>query len=261
VVTEDIRALLDDADEQIRLATTLHARALAIPTARGPFKTRVKNVLEAQRSALDYLAVRITERYGTPSKKFIYYPLAQSEPEFPSEMGSKMPGVAAAEPGIAEAIKQFQPFQINGEWLRDLNQLTREQKHNRLSIQLVKQTYQCEVTEKATGAMVSWYGVRFEPGMIHSEGGIISLSNLHERPADAPKPFEVGVGPTGFLVFGVPLDPQTQLPYPTAELRAQRGPLDRWCFVSPHKPTMLLLTDVQGWLRRAVDAISQAARL
>lgn len=119
-MTEDIQALLDDADEQIRLATTLHDRALSVPTARGPFKTRVKNVLEAQRSALDYLAVRITERYGTPTRKFIYYPLAQSEREFPSEMESKMSGVAAAEPRIAEAIKQFQPFQTNGEWLRDL---------------------------------------------------------------------------------------------------------------------------------------------
>jgi hypothetical protein len=257
--TDDIIALLGDAEEQIELATTLHDKAMSSPTARGPFKSRIKNILEHQRSALDYLAVAITTKYGR-SKGLIYYPLAPDESQFASEMDRKMPGVAAAEPQIATAIKRFQPYGPTGEWLRHLNQLTREQKHNRLSTQLVKQTYQCEVVEKATGATVRWHGLRFEPGLIDSEGGTIDFGNLGERDPAAPMPFELA-GPTGFLVFGVPLDPSTQRPFPTPQLEVRSGPLHRWSFASPHIPVLLSLTEFQRNVRKAVSEIARSARL
>lgn len=257
---DDIQALLDDARAQIALAGTLHDKALTTPQARGPFKTRIKNILEAERSVLDYLAVELTNRHGTP-RGLIYYPLSQDEPGFDDEMENKMPGVAANRPDIADAIKKHQPWQPNGEWLRELNQLTREQKHNRLSTQIVKQTYQSEIIEKATGATVSWYGMTFRPGVIDSHGGIIGFAGMQDRPTDLPDPFLVGQGPTGFLVFGVPLDPDTQLPYPTPELTMRRGPFDRWTFVTPHKPILLLLRDFQGQVERAISEISAVAGL
>jgi hypothetical protein len=161
-VPADIAALLDDAAEQIKIAALLHDKALTNPTARGPFKSRIKNILENQRSALDYLAVAITERYGTPGKGFIYYPLAASPQEFPQTMDSKMPGVAVNRPDIATKIEAYQPYQPMMQWLRTLNQLTREQKHNRLTAQLVREVYQCRVTEEATGASVAWQGLTVE---------------------------------------------------------------------------------------------------
>src|SRR5664280_348617 len=106
---DDITALLDDANEQLQNAGGLHDQALGDDNVRRRFRTRVKNVLENQRSALDYLAVGITEKYGTP-KGFLYYPLAQSETDFAAQMNSKMPGVAAARPDIADAIKRHQPY-------------------------------------------------------------------------------------------------------------------------------------------------------
>src|ERR1035441_4334566 len=148
---DDINALLDDADEQIGVIQALHDPALSDEKERRRFRTRVKNVLENQRSALDYLAVGITEKYGTP-KGFLYYPLAQSETDFAAQMNSKMPGGAAARPDIADAIKRHHPYVATHEWLRQLNRLTREHKHNRLSVQLVRETYACQVTEKRTGA-------------------------------------------------------------------------------------------------------------
>jgi hypothetical protein len=260
-VAQDIAALVEDAGEQIAAAAKLHDEALSSPAARGSFKARVKNVLEAQRSALDYLAVEITNRYGTP-EGLIYYPLASGEREFLRVINSRMPGVESAEPTIAAAIKRFQPWQPDGLWMRELNQLTREQKHNRLSPQLVRQTYECEVVEKATGSTVRWWGVRFVPGMIQSEGGMIDFTDVRndERPSGAPKPFELG-GPTGVLVFGVPLNPATQRPYPTAGLEVRSGPLEQWAFTSPHKAVIPLLAEFQGWVRMAVTEISQAARL
>jgi hypothetical protein len=133
---EDIAAILDDAQEQISALRALHDEALDKETARPRFRARVKSVLEQERSALDYLAVEITKMHGT-SNGLIYYPLAQSAQEFPSVMAGKMPGVAAAAPAVATAIEKWQPYQLGGEWLRDLNRLAREQKHNRLTLQLV----------------------------------------------------------------------------------------------------------------------------
>src|SRR5664280_548007 len=75
---DDITALLDDANEQLQNAGGLHDQALGDDNVRRRFRTRVKNVLENQRSALDYLAVGITEKYGTP-KGFLYYPRAQAQ--------------------------------------------------------------------------------------------------------------------------------------------------------------------------------------
>jgi hypothetical protein len=219
----------------------------------------VKNVLENQRSALDYLAVGITEKYGTP-KGFLYYPLAQSETDFAAQMNSKMPGVAAARPDIADAIKRHQPYLATHEWLRQLNRLTREHKHNRLSVQLVRETYACQVTEKRTGAYAAWRGLSLLPGRIESMGGSIELRpNSGRKPASTPL-FELA-GPTGFMVFGVPINPDTQRPYPTNELDVESGNIEVWYFVNPHVPVILTLRDFHQQVQSLVEDVVHVASL
>lgn len=141
-ILEDIAAVLDDAHEQISALQTLHDEALDKGAVRPRFRARIKSVLEQERSALDYLAVEITKRHGTPKGR-IYYPFAQSAQDFPKEMTRKMPGVAAAAPKVATAIEKWQPYQSGMDWLQDLNQLANEQKHNRLTLQLVRDTIRC----------------------------------------------------------------------------------------------------------------------
>lgn len=104
-----------------------------------------------------------------------------------------MPGVAIGAPQVAAAIEKWQPFQPGMDWLRDLNVLTREQKHNRLTLQLVRDTTWRRVTEDATGAFVEWYGLAFCPGqtprviMRESQGAPIALRPNRNRPDTAPK--------------------------------------------------------------------------
>jgi hypothetical protein len=263
---EDIAALLDDAHERIGELQALHDEALDKEAARPHFRARVKSVLEQERSALDYLAVEITERRGTP-KGLIYYPLAQSAQEFPAVMDSKMPGVAAALPGVAAVIEKWQPYQPGREWLRDLNQLAREQKHNRLTLQLVRDTLRCRVTEDATGAFVEWYGLAFRPGanpgttLIDSQGGPIRIQPEPNRPDTAPKPFWVGTGPTGIEVFGVPIDFATQRPMLDARLTVESKRISRWFFILPHHAVMDFLASTEDCVRRAVSEIAQVAGL
>lgn len=254
----DIQALLAEADAQIVALKRFHDDALNDPNARRPFKAKIKNVLENQRSALDYLAVGVTEQVGTP-KGLIYYPLAQSPSEFPTLFEAKMPGVAVANKHVMAAIERHQPYSPNHEWLRHLNQLTREQKHNRFTQQLVREVYQCRVTEKNSGASVIWEGLRFRPGRMESVGGSIGVWPEPGRPADAPKLIEFA-GPTGVLVFGVPINPITQRPFPSERLEVESGPIHQWCFVNPHQPVLYQLAGFQSGVASvvndALDALS-----
>ena len=264
---EDIAALLADAKEQItRTLPQLHNEALANQDVRPRFRARIKSVLEQQRSALDYLAVEITNRYGTP-KGLIYYPLAQSDANFSFEMDHKMPGVRPARQDIESAIKKWQPYQPGMEWMRELNQLAREQKHNRLSLQTVRDTIKCKVTENATGAYVEWYGLTFRAGsqpgscIIDSQGGPVGIWPEPNRPATSPKLFWVGVGPTGVEVFGVPIDFATQAPRPSANLTVESERIDRWFFLNPHTAVLDFLQLCDNELRRAINEISHVSGL
>jgi hypothetical protein len=262
---DDIAAILDDAQEQTKALQALHDEALDKEAARPRFRARVKSVLEQERSALDYLAVEITNRYGAP-KGLIYYPLAQNMYDFPAEIEKKMPGVAAAVPKVATAIEKWQPYQPGVE-LRDLNQLAREQKHNRLTLQLVRDTTWCRITEDATGASVEWYGLAFRPGpspgvtMIDSQGGPIVIRPEPGRPDTAPKPFWVGTGPTAIEVFGVPIDLATRRPMLDARLTVESKRMSRWFFILPHHAVMDFLVSAERQVRQAVDEIAQAAGL
>lgn len=267
---DDIRDLLFDSAEQISAATTLHDGALSDHRQRTRFRTRIKNVLENQRSALDYLAVGIMNKYGTP-KGLLYYPLAHSPEKFDSLIDAKMPGVRKTQPFIAAAIKLHQPFDC--EWLRHLSQLTREQKHNRLSFQLVRDVYQCRVTETATGAYVQWKGLHFrylgvgDDGRalaaidVGAGGGTVEMRPEANRDPSTPKPFWVGEGPTVVTTFGVPVDPGTQQPYPDPRLLVESGRVQEWCFTTPHLPVFTVLGAIQEGVEAAVREILRAAPL
>jgi hypothetical protein len=260
-VMDDVNALLSETAEQLGALRKLHDRALTDKNLRDRFKVQIKGILENLRSPLDYLAVAVTERYGTPSAGMIYYPLAQSASDFTAQLNSKMPGVSA-HPLIADAFARHQPYLPTHGWLRELNQLTREQKHNRLSLQLVRESFTTKVTEKATGASMVWADLQFKPGMLVSDHGgrFMPRSNLNRDPA-APKLFEVGVGPTGFETFGIPIDLSTQLPYPADALEVEQGKIEEWFFTTPHLPVLIMLTLYHQGVSGLVADIAQAAAL
>lgn len=257
---EDIEALLADARDQLEALRVLHDQALEDPKVRKRFQTRVKNILEHQRSALDYLAVGLTEEFGTPKGK-IYYPLAQSKDEFPAEMESKMPGVAGAKPSVARQIEWHQPFAPHhGHMFRELNQLARQQKHNRLTLQIVKETYKCRVSDTATGSFVEWYGIRFEPGAITAEhpNGAIEFRPAPGSGQSGRDLVDVESGPT-VRVFGVPIDPETQRPVPDPRLEVESGPWQRWWFVAPHLPVVQTLEGFNNMLPGVVNDVLHEA--
>lgn len=124
---DHIDDLLEDTDEQLALVRHLYEEASQTGTQSKRLKPRIKNVLENQRSILDYLANAIHSQYGTPAKAKIYYPFASKPEHFKGDMESRMPGVQKNRPDIAQAIERHQPF--NRDWMIWLSKLRNEHGH------------------------------------------------------------------------------------------------------------------------------------
>lgn len=131
---EDIRALMAHIEqEQFPPIHRIYGecqRSRKMDPALMPW---VKNAIENQRSALDYLAVSIYERFGRAAKgkePKIYFPFARAPDRFATDIDSRMPGVREARPDLAEVIERHQPFEC--EWMRWLESLRNEAGHNRL---------------------------------------------------------------------------------------------------------------------------------
>lgn len=159
---DEITALLDEADEQLTYIAATYQDSLNQHKLPGLLKVKIKNCIENQRSALDYLGRMVTERYG--NGEFRYYPLAQHPDEFAATMDKNLPGVTAARPDIGEAFERWQPY--GQPWLRTLNQLARGNKHNTFTPQTRRAEPRREV-RRGGGVAVSWDpgGVKFGSGV------------------------------------------------------------------------------------------------
>ena len=107
----DIDALIDDAGEQLERVRELYEDSLREKEVPGKLRTRIKNVLENQRSALEYLANAIYERYGDGTDARVYYPVTDAATAFGGTFDRLLPGVAANAPTVRDAIEARQPYQ------------------------------------------------------------------------------------------------------------------------------------------------------
>jgi len=135
---DDIRDLLADNDEQLTLVGRIYAEGEESGIESRRLRPRIKNVVENQRSILDYLAHEVHQQHGIETKAKVYYPFASSSEKFAGDIDGRMPGVRKARPDIAEAIKRHQPF--NHDWMIWLNYLRNESGHRTLSKQRERKT-------------------------------------------------------------------------------------------------------------------------
>lgn len=159
-VVREIRALLDEVERQLVDVQGVYEASLRAKDVSPELKVRIKNILENQRSALEYLAAQITDRDGVKGSR-TKYPLAPTAADFVASIDRSMPGVRAARPDVAAKIELVQPFQQSCGWLAALRDLTNENKHQRLSPQVRKQTWQRSFRG------VTWTeGVKFGAGVL-----------------------------------------------------------------------------------------------
>ena len=79
---EDIDALLEDAEEHLGLVRRMYDETLREQEVPRKLMTRIKNVVEHQRSALEYLANAIYAQVGDGGGKRSSYPVATGPSQF-----------------------------------------------------------------------------------------------------------------------------------------------------------------------------------
>lgn len=108
---------------------------------------KIKNFMENLRSALDFTAYDLFDKYGTSTttNPKIYFPYAKnglSKADFQTKkiIEKNLPGVIANRPDIVAKIESFQWFSCSdNRWLPKFMDLNNENKHQRLSPQTRKE--------------------------------------------------------------------------------------------------------------------------
>jgi len=106
---------------------------------------KIKNFLENLRSALDFSAHNLYEKFGNPSKppKIIYFPYAwigATAKEFDKKVEIYLPGIKSSRPDIYELLNSYQYYCSDENiWLPQFMELTNANKHRKLTIQTINE--------------------------------------------------------------------------------------------------------------------------
>jgi len=175
-----IEALLSKATDQVGRIAAEYEASLHAKKITPALRVDIKNACENLRSALDYLAADIRERFcpNAPRRNY-YFPILPDRAGFDTKLEEWFPGLRESAPALAAELEAVQPYREGREWLGQFNRLNRENKHGDLVEQTRVETK--ETTVSGSGGEVSW------------------------------GPDAVAFGP-GVSILGAPIDPQTQLP-------------------------------------------------
>ncbi len=138
---------------------------------------KIKNFFENLRSALDFVARGVFDRHGSSERANpkIYFPYANADQTRPLfEQSGRIevciPGLTASRPDIVQLLLEMQHFGSRGyTWLPAFMELTNENKHQRLTPQIRKETKELRISEG--GASIS-----IEQGASSSVGSGASIS-------------------------------------------------------------------------------------
>ena len=189
--SKSIQSLLTKAESQLQIIEEKYNRSLQTKVVDDMLRIEIKNACENMRSALDYLAQDISERFcpGRSPKDRFYFPILPNKKEFDSKIELCFPGLRQTSPEMSAILERIQPFQAGYEWLGQFNRINNENKHGNLVQQTRTERPETRVTSQH-GGQVSWTsGVTFSKGV---------------------------------SVMGVPIDPETQLPVPNPSISVTR---------------------------------------
>ncbi len=179
----------DDANELLRQAesdlssirkgyeASLHAKSVS-----GTLRVQIKNLVENLRSALDFVARGVFDRYGSSptSKPKIYFPYATASQDRASfeksgRIEACIPGLSDSRPDIVGALLEMQHFGSRGyTWLPDFMDLTNENKHERLTPQVRRESKELRITGRGAGIGISeGASISIGPGASVSIGGAV----------------------------------------------------------------------------------------
>jgi hypothetical protein len=179
---EDADSLIQHADVELPKIKTAYEASLHAKEISSTLLIEIKNFCENLRSALDFAATGIFDRYGTSStsKPKIYFPYAtaaqtQAAFEKSGRIDTCIPGLSGSRPAIVRLLLEMQHFGSRGyTWLPSFMELTNENKHQRLTPQVRKETKELRISgEGASMSLGEGTSISIGQGAFISIGGSI----------------------------------------------------------------------------------------
>lgn len=181
---KNIDAQINRAKEILPKIEKEYSNSLHAKNIEESLKLDIQTFCGHLRSALDYLANDIVEKYCPNAKKGdrLYFPITDSGTSFKQRMIDSYPDLQTNCPDLYLLLESVQPyFKSENKWLSQFNKINNENKHLDLVEQVRTETKQVNVISPSGGS-VSW-----GPGVTFG---------------------------AGVRIMGVPVDPRTQLPVP-----------------------------------------------
>lgn len=174
--------LINHATDSFSKIKRAYGDSLHDKTIKPTLLIEIKNFMENLRSALDYSAHGLFDKYGNKTEtQNIYFPYAWdglSGNDFKTKkiIDNKIPGISNNRPDIAKAIEGYQAFSsTENNWLPKFMELNNENKHQHLTPQIRRETKQLNISSGGVSISMG-EGCRIEMGhgtMIQMGGAII----------------------------------------------------------------------------------------
>lgn len=151
---EDAKELVRHAEKEFQQIRKAYEESLQAKAASHTLLIEIKNFFENLRSALDFAAHGVFERHGSSKKTNprIFFPYAtadQTRPVFEQSgrIDTCIPGLVVSRPDIVQLLLEMQHFGSRGNtWLPVFMELTNENKHQRLSPQVRKESKKLRIS-------------------------------------------------------------------------------------------------------------------
>ena len=185
---EDALELINESKETLAEIKSAYEDSLHDQEVKPKLLIKIKNFMENLRSALDFIAHDLFDKYGTTSGNApnIYFPYAWDGLDLngfrtKNRIEKCIPGLIANRSDIASKIEDYQHFSsANNWWLPKFMDLNNENKHQRLTPQTRKETKQLNIKSSGGGASISLgggasislgHGASIQLGDTHIPGG------------------------------------------------------------------------------------------
>jgi len=196
---KSIVALLEQAKKDLPIIEEQYKNALQQQHIPDSLKIAVKRFVGDIRSALDYIAHDVYDKYSGASKdeRGVYFPIDPKPGMFVKNASKKFPNLDTSNPALFNYLVDLQPDKApENKWLLDLNEVNNDSKHHDLTEQVKKESQRVTVTVQDTISMRDGVSMSWTPANVKFGKGV--------------------------SIGGVPIDPVTQMPVPDSRAKVEK---------------------------------------
>src|SRR4051812_2636335 len=130
-MSDNVIILLEKMDQNFAAITAHYNTDLANHDLSGDLLYAINHFITDASNALDWTATAVARRYGKPgaSPYFPLVPMSHGPEAFPGLLETQLPGLAVAQPKVADAFARHQHYVPGNKELGYLKQLARGEKH------------------------------------------------------------------------------------------------------------------------------------